>query len=226
MTAQDVSLLNSPWLIDSRPVVGSPNGASSTGEQAAVFFAIRGERHDGHAFIGELYGKGIRRFVVERSALMPERRSELARYADAQFIEVDSSLQTLQALAGRHRRRFGIPVVGITGSNGKTIVKEWLAQLLSDDFVVAKSPKSYNSQVGVPLSVHELNDRHTLGIFEAGISQPHEMVALETMIRPTIGIFTNIGTAHDEGFRTRRQKIAEKLRLFTHAETLIYSTLR
>lgn len=222
MTVQDVSLRDSPWLTDSRQVAGLPNGTRPANDQSAVFFAIRGERHDGHAFIGELYEKGVRRFVVERSALIPERRAEFARYADAQFVEVDNSLQTLQALAADYRRRFPIPVVGITGSNGKTIVKEWLAQLLSDDFVVAKSPRSYNSQVGVPLSVHELNDNHTLGIFEAGISLPHEMTALEAIIRPTHGIFTNVGTAHDEGFRTRRQKIAEKLRLFTHADALIY----
>jgi len=191
------------------------------------FFAIRGEHHDGHDFIGELYRKGIRHFVVERAALTPDRRAELISYADAQFIEVDSSLQTLQSLATEHRRKFYIPIIGITGSNGKTIVKEWLAQLLdggeaADAFVVAKSPKSYNSQLGVPLSVHELTESHTLGIFEAGISKSGEMQALETIIRPTMGIFTNIGTAHDEGFRTRKQKIAEKLRLFIHANTLIY----
>lgn len=148
-------------------------------------------------------------------------------YADATFIEVASSLQTVQTLAAEQRQNVHIPIIGITGSNGKTIVKEWLAQLLEGshshtDYVVAKSPKSYNSQLGVPLSVHQLNESHTLGIFEAGISKAHEMQALEAIIRPTIGIFTNIGTAHDEGFRTRKQKIAEKLRLFTHAETLIY----
>ncbi len=222
MTEQDIALIHSTWLTDSRQVAGSPPGASSTADRSVSFFAIRGERHDGHAFVGELYQKGVRRFVVERSALTPAYRAEFARYADATFIEVNNPLRTLQELAAEHRRRFSIPVVGITGSNGKTIVKEWLAQLLSDDFVVAKSPKSYNSQIGVPLSVRELNERHTLALFEAGISQPHEMAALEEIIRPTIGIFTNIGTAHDEGFRTRRQKIAEKLRLFTRAETLIY----
>ncbi|GAB3697736.1 bifunctional UDP-N-acetylmuramoyl-tripeptide:D-alanyl-D-alanine ligase/alanine racemase [Spirosoma flavus] len=192
-----------------------------------VFFAIKGEHHDGHEFIADLYQKGIRQFVVERSALNPERRNELANYANATFIEVESSLRMLQQLAAEYRQQFQIPVIGITGSNGKTIVKEWLAQLLdggegTDTFVVAKSPKSYNSQLGVPLSVHKLNQEHTLGIFEAGISTTQEMPALEAIIRPTIGIFTNIGTAHDEGFRTRKQKIAEKLRLFTHADTLIY----
>ncbi|MFD2571972.1 bifunctional UDP-N-acetylmuramoyl-tripeptide:D-alanyl-D-alanine ligase/alanine racemase [Spirosoma soli] len=208
------SIINREWLTDSRQVTGRVDDV--------VFFAIQGEHHDGHNFIGDLYQKGVRQFVVERSALTPARRTELMNYPEAQFIEVDSSLQTLQSLASQHRRLFRIPVVGITGSNGKTIVKEWLAQLLADDFVIVKSPKSYNSQLGVPLSVHPLNDSHTLGIFEAGISQSHEMQALESVILPTIGLFTNIGTAHDEGFKSRKQKIAEKLRLFIHAQTLVY----
>jgi alanine racemase len=214
MTAYQPSLLDARWLTDSRQV---PDQVTN-----AVFFAIRGDHHDGHQFIGELYQKGVRQFVVERAALTPDRRAEQSQYADATFIETDSSLRKLQTLAAEYRRQFTLPVIGITGSNGKTIVKEWLAQLLSDDYVVAKSPKSYNSQLGVPLAVHQLNERHTLGIFEAGISRPHEMEVLETIIQPTVGIFTNIGTAHDEGFRTHRQKIAEKLRLFSHVETLIY----
>ena len=227
--------LTDNWLTDSRQPLDSKQAANT------VFFAIRGEHHDGHAFIGDLYQRGVRQFVVERNALAG-RRTELATYHDARFVEVDSSLQTLQDMAAEHRAAFGraagppwsgisvrfgrehfrIPVVGITGSNGKTIVKEWLAQLLGDDFVIARSPKSYNSQLGVPLSVHELNGQHTLGIFEAGISKPGEMAALETIIRPTLGIFTNVGTAHDEGFRSRKQKIVEKLRLFIHADALIY----
>ncbi len=221
MVTKDNKLINSQWFTDSRQVTGHASDAQSAD---AVFFAIQGEHHDGHKFIGELYRKGIRQFVVERSSLTPERRAELANYTEAEFIEVDSSLQTLQRLAAEHRRQFHIPVIGITGSNGKTIVKEWLSQLLVDDFVVVKSPKSYNSQLGVPLSVHELTESHTLGIFEAGISKTQEMQSLEAVIRPTIGIFTNIGTAHDEGFRTRKQKVAEKLRLFIHANTLIYCT--
>uniref|UniRef100_UPI003B3AC2A5 alanine racemase n=1 Tax=Spirosoma sp. TaxID=1899569 RepID=UPI003B3AC2A5 len=221
MLTKDFQLIHKQWVTDSRQVMAG--GANNQFAQS-VFFAIQGGHHDGHAFIGDLYRKGIRQFVVERSAMTPLRRAELLRYADAEFIEVDSSLQTLQNLAAQQRRQFSIPVIGITGSNGKTIVKEWLAQLLSDDYVVAKSPKSYNSQLGVPLSVHELTENHTLGIFEAGISKTHEMEALEAIIRPTIGVFTNLGTAHDEGFRTRKQKIAEKLRLFVHANTLIYCT--
>lgn len=224
MNTQSFPVIHAQWLTDSRQVTQLADDARIAD---AVFFAIKGEHHDGHAFIGELYQKGIRQFVVERAALSPERRTEWLQYPEAQFIEVDSSLQTLQRLAAEHRSQFRIPVIGITGSNGKTIVKEWLAQLLDggspSDFVVVKSPKSYNSQLGVPLSVHELNESHTLGIFEAGISKAQEMKALEAIIRPTIGIFTNIGTAHDEGFRTRRQKIAEKLRLFIHANTLVYA---
>ncbi|AKD55626.1 bifunctional UDP-N-acetylmuramoyl-tripeptide:D-alanyl-D-alanine ligase/alanine racemase [Spirosoma radiotolerans] len=225
MLTKEFQLINRQWFTDSRQVTGPVTDARSA---EAVFFAIQGEHHDGHAFIGDLYRKGIRQFVVERSALTPERQHELATYPDAQFMEVESSLHMLQTLAAEHRRQFRIPIIGITGSNGKTIVKEWLAQLLegsssSDGFVVAKSPKSYNSQLGVPLSVHTLTESDTLGIFEAGISKAQEMQALEAVIRPTIGIFTNIGTAHDEGFRTRKQKIAEKLRLFIHANTLIYS---
>ncbi|UFH52630.1 bifunctional UDP-N-acetylmuramoyl-tripeptide:D-alanyl-D-alanine ligase/alanine racemase [Spirosoma sp. KNUC1025] len=219
MITRDSQLINKQWITDSRQVSGV--GAD---EQlaASVFFAIRGDHHDGHDFIGELYRKGVRQFVVERVALTPDRRTELLAYADAQFIEVDSSLKTLQDLAAEHRRQFRIPIIGITGSNGKTIVKEWLAQLLADDYVVAKSPKSYNSQLGVPLSVHGLTAGHTLGIFEAGISKAHEMQTLEAIIQPSVGIFTNMGTAHDEGFRTRKQKIAEKLRLFIRVNTLIY----
>ncbi|RIV23543.1 bifunctional UDP-N-acetylmuramoyl-tripeptide:D-alanyl-D-alanine ligase/alanine racemase [Fibrisoma montanum] len=216
MTTATPNLLDAYWLTDSRQVL-SPEQSRS-----AVFFAMQGEHHDGHAFVGELYQKGVRQFVVERAALTPARRTEFTHYPDAQFTETDSSLRLLQQLATDYRQRFQIPVIGITGSNGKTIVKEWLAQLLAGDYVIAKSPKSYNSQLGVPLSVHQLNSSHTLGLFEAGISRPHEMQALETIVRPTLGIFTNIGTAHDEGFRSRRQKVAEKLRLFTRAETLIY----
>lgn len=228
MQAIESQLINKYWITDSRQLTSN----SADGQVAnSVFFAIQGNHHDGHAFIGELYQKGVRQFVVERSALTgppdrPARRAELAAYPDAQFIEVESSLQTLQQAATKHRQQFHIPVIGITGSNGKTIVKEWLAQLLSggatNEFVIAKSPRSYNSQLGVPLSVHELTENHTLGIFEAGVSKAHEMQALEAIIRPTIGIFTNLGSAHDEGFRTRKQKIAEKLRLFIHAKTLIY----
>ncbi|MBO0947882.1 bifunctional UDP-N-acetylmuramoyl-tripeptide:D-alanyl-D-alanine ligase/alanine racemase [Fibrella forsythiae] len=206
------------WLTDSRQVMVPAQ---------SVFFAIRGDHHDGHNYIGELYRQGVRQFVIEQP--VPEQ----VNHPDAEFISVPSTVAFMQAQAAAHRASFSIPVIGITGSNGKTIVKEWLAQLLagpvngvasgSAGYVVVRSPKSYNSQIGVPLSVRQLNDTHTLAIFEAGISRPHEMAALEAIIKPTIGIFTNIGTAHDEGFKTRKQKVAEKLRLFTGVDTLIYS---
>jgi alanine racemase len=190
--------------------------------QQTLFFAIKGEHHDGHQFLAELYQKGVRQFVVEHKALTDTLLETIESFENAQIWEVDSSLKALQEVAKRHRAQFDIPVIGITGSNGKTIVKEWLSQLLSSDFRIAKSPKSYNSQIGVPLSVWQLNDTHTMGIFEAGISQPHEMKSLQEIIRPTIGIFTNIGSAHDEGFRSRKQKVTEKLRLFTQCKRLIY----
>ncbi|MBO0931619.1 bifunctional UDP-N-acetylmuramoyl-tripeptide:D-alanyl-D-alanine ligase/alanine racemase [Fibrella aquatilis] len=204
--------MNPFWLTDSRQVLVPAQ---------SVFFAIRGDHHDGHRYIGDLYAQGVRQFVVDRPV------AEATQYTDAQFITVPNVLAFMQQEAARHRQQFRIPVVGITGSNGKTIVKEWLAQLLSGgspqpDFVVVRSPKSYNSQVGVPLSVHQLTSAHTIGVFEAGISKPQEMAALEAIIQPTIGILTNIGTAHDEGFKTLRQKVAEKLRLFTRVKTLIY----
>ncbi len=186
---------------------------TSPGE--TLFFAIRGPHHDGHRYLPELYQRGVRAFVVEENV-------DAARYPGAQLWRVDSSVRAMQELAAAHRAQFRVPVVGITGSNGKTIVKEWLAQLLAPDFVICRSPKSYNSQIGVPLSVWQLNDTHTLGIFEAGVSVPGEMAHLERVIQPTIGIFTNIGSAHDEGFESRRQKIREKLELFRNVRTLVY----
>lgn len=190
--------------------------------QQTLFFAIKGQHHDGHQFLFDLYQKGVRQFVIEHKALTDKLIQTLEGFEDSQIWAVDSSLKALQDVAKRHRSQFDIRVIGITGSNGKTIVKEWLGQLLSPDFRIAKSPKSYNSQIGVPLSVWQLNDTHTLGIFEAGISQPHEMKALQEIIQPSIGIFTNIGSAHDEGFRSRKQKATEKLRLFTQCKQLIY----
>lgn len=190
--------------------------------EQTLFLAIKGLHHDGHDFLQELYDKGVREFVVETKALSPTRRTLLSTFENTQIWEVENATKTLQELARHHREQFKIPVVGITGSNAKTIVKEWLAQLMSVEEQVIKSPKSYNSQIGVPLSVWPMNATHTLGIFEAGISQPHEMQALQQIIQPTIGIFTNIGSAHDEGFRSRKQKVTEKLRLFTGCQTVIF----
>ncbi len=187
-----------------------------------LFFALPGEHHDGHQFIHELYQRGVCEFVVERTSLTPHLKAQLTSWPNATIWVVANSLAALQNLVARHRRQFTLPVVGITGSNGKTTVKEWLSQLLSPSERVVASPKSYNSQIGVPLSVWQLNESHTVALFEAGLSRPHEMEFLQPVIDPTVGIFTNIGSAHDEGFRSRKQKIAEKLRLFTHVDKLIY----
>jgi alanine racemase len=180
----------------------------------SLFFALKGPRRDGHAFINEAHKKGIRNFVVSQQ---PAEKLD-----DVNIILVKDVLNALQSLAAHHRSRFHIPVIGITGSNGKTVVKEWLNQLLNDRYNIVRSPKSYNSQIGVPLSVWQLNDTATLGIFEAGISQSNEMDNLQKIIQPDIGIFTNIGDAHSGGFLNNRQKIREKLRLFTKVKTLIY----
>ena len=183
--------------------------------QTSLFVALSGPRRNGHSFLPELYQKGVRNFLVSRE-VNPEE------FKDANIVLVKDTLAAFQALAAYHRKQFKIPVIGITGSNGKTIVKEWLNQLLEDQFNIVRSPKSYNSQLGVPLSVWQINESHELGIFEAGISESGEMGRLEKIIQPTIGIFTNIGEAHSEGFINLRQKINEKLQLFTHVETLIY----
>jgi alanine racemase len=189
--------------------------------EKSIFFAIKGERHDGHKFIQDLYLSGLREFVVEEEALTHTLKKFLDQ-SDLTAYAVESSTSTLQALAAQKREKYTYPVVGITGSNGKTIVKEWLSSLLEKDFEVVKSPRSYNSQIGVALSVWEMSSKSDLGIFEAGISQPNEMVALEKMVRPTLGIFTNIGTSHSEGFASKRQKIREKLMLFIDVEALVY----
>ncbi|SMB86311.1 UDP-N-acetylmuramoyl-tripeptide--D-alanyl-D-alanine ligase [Hymenobacter roseosalivarius DSM 11622] len=197
-------------LLDSRRV-GQPAGS--------LFFAIRGAQHNGHRYLPDLYQRGVRLFVVDRVEEIPG--GKLA-FPEAGFLLVEDSLVALQALAAWHRRQFEIPVIGITGSNGKTIVKEWLAQLLGSDELICKSPRSYNSQVGVPLSVWELNATHTLGIFEAGISERGEMVKLAHIIQPTLGIFTNLGTAHDAGFPSAEEKVNEKMQLFAAVDTLFY----
>lgn len=182
----------------------------------AVFFAIKGARQDGHRYLRSLYAMGVRQFVVEFAP------AEMHEFREANILLATSSIKALQQLVAAHRRRFTIPVIGITGSNGKTITKEWLAQMLSRDRVVVKNPGSYNSQVGVPLAVWQLQPYHQCGVFEAGISKPGEMERLERVIQPTIGIFTNIGSAHDEGFSSQREKVREKLALFVHVEKLIY----
>lgn len=194
-----------------------------------LFVAIKTEKNDGHRYIAELYNKGVRAFMVSQvpgeASTTPAGADSQASacFPDAVFLKTDNTLAALQRIAAAIRRRFTAPVVGITGSNGKTIVKEWLSDLLMPDFRVVKSPKSYNSQVGVPLSLWDIRPWHTMGIFEAGISQVGEMAALVRMIQPTIGIFTNVGAAHAAHFTDHAQKAAEKLQLFHGAETLIYS---
>ena len=181
-----------------------------------LFFALTNASRSGQQFIDELYKKGVRNFVVN------EIFSSIEKYPEANILQVKNVLQALQDLTAYHRKQFDIPVIGITGSNGKTIVKEWLYQLLQQDYNIVRSPKSYNSQIGVPLSVWQMNQFHTLGIFEAGISQPDEMEKLERIIKPTIGIFTNIGEAHSEGFKNIEQKIEEKNKLFSEANVVIF----
>lgn len=194
-------------LIDSRNVISAIN---------ALFFAIRGERHDGHNFIKELYQKGVKNFVVDS---IPEFENDLE---NANFLLVENTLNALQKLAAAHRKRFNYPVVGITGSNGKTIVKEWLFHLLQGKKNVIRNPKSYNSQVGVPLSVWLMSEINDFAIFEAGISMPGEMVNLEKMISPDIGMITNIGESHQENFKDYHEKAIEKLKLFKHCKQIVY----
>lgn len=178
-----------------------------------LFFALTGKNSDAHQYINELEQKGVCNFVVSK---LPENTQK------SNFILVENTLKALQEFAESYRQNFHFPIIGITGSNGKTIVKEWLNFLLSPDYNIARSPKSYNSQIGVPLSVLGINENHNFGIFEAGISLPNEMQNLEKIIRPTIGILTNIGDAHDEGFTDKKQKISEKLKLFKHADVVIF----
>ncbi len=183
--------------------------------ESSLFIPLVSSRRNAHQYIQELYEKGVSNFVV--SEPVPE-----GKYPKANIILVKDTMQALHALVAYHRQQYHIPVIGITGSNGKTIVKEWLYQLLEKDYNIIRSPKSYNSQIGVPLSVWPMKAEHQLAIFEAGISQPGEMEHLEKIIRPNIGIFTNIGEAHNEGFLNIRQKINEKLVLFSKSELLIY----
>ena len=206
----------------------------------SLFFSLKGPRRNGSLFMEELYRRGVRNFVVEESpaahliagtgaapeaaAVTPGTAAAAATsFPEANIILVRDSLQALQELAAHHRRQFVLPVIGITGSNGKTIVKEWLNQLLEDEYHIVRSPKSYNSQIGVPLSVWQLKEAHELAIFEAGISRRGEMRRLSAILRPTIGLFTNIGEAHSEGFDSLADKAAEKLQLFEQAELLIYN---
>lgn len=182
---------------------------------SSLFFALKGNRRNGHHFLTEVYKKGVRNFVVSEPV-------DLHTLEEANVLLVEDSLQALQKLAATHRSQFQYPVIGVTGSNGKTIVKEWLYQLLHENYQIVRSPKSYNSQIGVPLSVWEMNRHHQLGIFEAGISRKGEMEKLRDIIQPTLGILTNIGEAHSEGFESADEKANEKIKLFQGANLVFY----
>jgi len=182
-----------------------------------IFVALQGANHDGHFYINELINKGLEVFLVNKNA-------DLTIVEKVSYIKVDDTLKALHQLAAHHRRQHNnLTVMGITGSNGKTIVKEWLYYILKDHYNIVRSPRSYNSQIGVPLSVWQIQPHHDLAIFEAGISQPGEMDALENIIRPEIGILTNIGTAHDAGFESSKQKIEEKSKLFANSDYIVYN---
>ena len=203
----DNNIIIKDLLFDSRLVILPEN---------TLFFALKSQRNDGNKYIKELYDKGVRAFVVEELPNIAEIDHNVS------FILVKDTLKALQKIAASHRNNFNIPIVGITGSNGKTIIKEWLYQILSPETSAVRSPKSYNSQIGVPLSIWQLNETHQIGFFEAGISRPDEMHNLKEIIQPTVGIFTNIGAAHGKNFDNINSKVEEKLKLFHDVETLIY----
>ncbi len=192
-------------LLDSRQVVFPAD---------SLFFALRGRRLDGHDFLEEAWAQGVRHFVVER---LPAKGA----LPEATFLQVPDALDALQRLAAWHRSQFELPVVGVTGSNGKTIVKEWLYQLLHPFVQVVRNPRSYNSQSGVPLSVWQIGPQHELAVFEAGISRKGEMARLAAIIQPRVGVFTTLGPAHDEGFAHRGEKLLEKLKLFESAQLIV-----
>ena len=199
-------------LTDSRQL-----GSSQAPDPATtLFFALRTPKNDGARYIPDLYARGVRLFVISAKSPKPKANGQ-----DAVILVVEDSLAALQQLAAYKRSLYNIPVIGITGSNGKTVVKEWLYELLKDDYRIVRSPKSYNSQIGVPLSVWQLNADTELAIFEAGISLPGEMERLEPIIRPTLGVITYIGEEHGENFPNLEAKRAEKMKLFAHCEQVI-----
>jgi UDP-N-acetylmuramoyl-tripeptide--D-alanyl-D-alanine ligase len=212
-----VPVLNAEWIGSQTDVfidtISIDSRSLQNGSQT-LFFALAGTNNDAHLYILELIEKGVQNFVVQ---YIPEKCT-----GKANFLVVKNTVAALQSFAGYYRDLFTFPIIGLTGSNGKTIVKEWLNFLLSPDYNIIRSPKSYNSQVGVPLSIVAINEKHNLGIFEAGISTVNEMAKLQNIIKPTIGILTNIGSAHDEGFESLEQKINEKLLLFKDSEVIIY----
>lgn len=190
---------------------------SLTYPEDTLFFALRTRNNDGHRYLLELYDKGVRNFVVDH---VP---ASMMNIDDVNMLCVRDVKCALQQIARFHREQFNIPVVGITGSRGKTIIKEWLYQLLKDDYNIVRSPRSYNSQIGVPLSIWEMDKDTELAVFEAGISMPDEMSALQPMIKPSLGIITNIGDEHGDGFKSNREKCEEKLLLFRDCDCIIYN---
>lgn len=200
------------YLIDSRSIQS---------REHTLFIALVTPRNNGHKYIDDMINAGVKAFMVQEGAI------EIKEYAglDVSFVVCQNPLQAIQKLAEHHRQQFNIPVIGITGSNGKTVVKEWLYQLLKSNYSICRSPKSYNSQIGVPLSVLNLQQHHTLAIFEAGISTVNEMEKLSAIIKPDIGIITSFGSAHDEGFPNTAVKLDEKLKLTAEAKTVITNGL-
>ena len=211
LSAEVIGTADNPvrWLLTDSRSLSSP--------EDSLFFALVTQRGDGHHYISQLYQRGVRTFVVSR-------QPEAMDYPEATFLVVPDTLVALQQVAASHRSRFQIPIVGVAGSNGKTMVKEWLSQMLSPEKTVTRSPRSYNSQVGVPLSVWSLTEETEIGIFEAAISRPGEMEHLAAIIQPTIGVFTGLGDAHQENFNSYKQKCLEKLSLFRQADVLVYPT--
>lgn len=209
--------LKSHKIIESTITILLTDSRKISNPEETLFFAIQTNTNDGHLYIEDLYFQGVQNFVVS------SKKPEWSKLPNANFLVVKDPLLALQKLATYHRQKFQIPIIGITGSNGKTIVKEWLYHLLQSDYNIVRSPRSYNSQTGVPLSVWQLNQSATLGIFEAGISMPNEMEHLESIIYPTIGVFTKLGEAHQENFASLQQKCKEKLELFINSEVIIYN---
>ena len=221
------SITNGTVRGDSKAIVNSLfiDSRNHFNEKNVLFIAIKGDFNDGHEYLVELYKKGLRNFIIERTArekLINKvrffKKDKNLQFIEANIIVVENAVVALQKIAAHHRRKFDIPVIGITGSKGKTIVKEWIYHILRSQFNIIRSPKSYNSQVGVPLSILQMNKYHTLAIFEAGISLPGEMKALEDMIMPTLGLLTNIGTAHLGNFENTIALIHEKRMLFKNCE--------
>jgi UDP-N-acetylmuramyl pentapeptide synthase len=197
-------------LLDSRKLIFT---------EQALFIAIKGKHNNSHQFLQDVYDAGVRNFILEENNYS---KAQIDALVQANIFTVSNGIQALQNIAKIHRQNFHYPVVGITGSNGKTIVKEWLAHLLKDQLHIVRNPKSYNSQIGVPLSILQMQDVHQMGIFEAGISEPNEMQVLQEIIRPSLGILTMLGDAHDEGFTTKLEKLTEKCLLFQECHSVIY----